>query len=85
MLPAHVVQRLQVREARRPDLDAIRLVGAIRDEVERLRLGHRQLDRAQLGGVGRHDPVHERVEPRDDPVEVGGLRGSVTRGHELLR
>ena len=54
------------------------------DEIERLGLGHRQLDGVQLRGVRRHQAVHERIEAVDDPVEVSRSGGTMRRGHEML-
>ena len=41
------------------------------DEVQRLGLGHRQVDEVQLGGVARHQAMHQAVEHGEEAIEVG--------------
>ena len=41
------------------------------DEVQGLGLGHRQLEQVELGGVGRHQAMHQAVEGADDAIEIG--------------
>ena len=41
------------------------------DEVHGLRLGHRQVDEVELWSVACHQAVHQAVEYREDPIQVG--------------
>src|ERR1700726_1335326 len=50
--PAEKIHRGKMREARRPDLAAIRLFGAVRDEID-AEFSLRRLDRA-IDFAGRH-------------------------------